>query len=162
MMRFTPFILGFVFLTLSTLPTMAQDIRFDANDDSHLEMTDDALIPKAVDAELEPMPFAVLQTLDKVTGRTGTATVAVDETVKLGTLFLTVRTCRKAPPIEEPESAAFLQVWQPIRDEHGKIPDHPESEWVFSGWMYASSPSVSAMDHPVYDVWVIDCKDVEL
>lgn len=117
-----------------------------------------AVFAQAQDSILEPQKKAVLQTLDKVTGRTGTATINVGETVKLGTLYLAVRTCRKAPPIEQPEAAAFIQVWQPIRDEQGKIADVPETEWVFSGWMYASSPSVSAMDHPVYDVWVIDCQ----
>jgi hypothetical protein len=108
---------------------------------------------------LEPTNTATLQTLDKVTGRTGTASVTVGETVKLGTLYLAVRTCRKAPPIEQPEAAAFVHVWQTVRDENGKLAETPESEWVFSGWMYASSPSVSAMDHPVYDVWVIDCNN---
>ncbi len=108
---------------------------------------------------LEPKNKAILQTLDKVTGRTATATVDVGETVKLGGLFLTVQTCRKAPPIEQPEAAAFIQVWQAVRANNGQLPEIPESEWVFSGWMYASSPAVSAMDHPVYDVWVIDCAE---
>lgn len=119
----------------------------------------DGKIVQKTESVLEPHKKAVLQTLDKVTGRTGSATVTVGETVKLGTLYLAVRTCRKAPPIEQPESAAFIQVWQPIRDEAGNIGDIPESEWVFSGWMYASSPSVSAMDHPVFDVWLTDCKN---
>lgn len=115
-------------------------------------------LPIDDESQLIKMNVAVLQTLDKVTGRTGTANVVVGETVKLGTLFLSVQTCQKSPPIEQPEAAAFVQVWQPNRDNSGEIIEADPSEWVFSGWMFASSPSVSAMDHPIYDVWVIDCK----
>lgn len=53
--------------------------------------------------------------------------------------------------MEKPESAAFLQIWE-------KKPADEKPKWVFSGWMFASNPSLSAMDHPVYDVWVINCK----
>src|SRR5690606_39209743 len=68
-------------------------------------------------------------------------------------LFIKIRACRKADPIEAPESAGFLQIWEVGPDEKAK--------WVFSGWMFASSPALSAMDHPVYDVWVIDCLEDE-
>ena len=51
----------------------------------------------------------------------------------------------------EPEAAAFLQIWE-------RKPHEDQSKWVFSGWMFSSNPALSAMDHPVYDVWVIDCK----
>jgi hypothetical protein len=61
-----------------------------------------------------------------------------------------VRTCRKRPPEEPPESAAFIEV----RDiKPGETP-----KTLFTGWMFASSPAVSALEHPVYDVWVLDCK----
>lgn len=135
-------------------PVTAQEISVE-------EITLDQEIPASdLSPVLEPMNTAHLQTLDKVTGRTGTAKVRVGDTVKLGTLFLSVKTCRKAPPIEQPEAAAFIQVWQPVRNGYGaQATQNQESEWVFSGWMFASSPSVSAMDHPVYDVWVIDCEN---
>ena len=58
----------------------------------------------------------------------------------------TPRACRKTPPEEAPESASFLE-----------IDDDVGNERVFSGWMFASSPGVSALEHPVYDVWVLDC-----
>ena len=60
-----------------------------------------------------------------------------------------VQSCQKSSPIDEPESAAFVQVWETDTNN--------ESKWVFSGWMFSSSPGLSPMDHPVYDVWVIDC-----
>ena len=101
-------------------------------------------------AELEPQPVAKLRTLDKVTARTMTFEAEVGSTVKFGPLFIKIRSCRKAPPVDQPESAAFLQIWEnSLKD---KTP-----QWVFSGWMFASSPALSPMDHPIYDVWVLDC-----
>lgn len=106
-------------------------------------------------AEMEHMQYAVLRTIDKLSARTHTFDVALDKTVKFGdSLFIKLRSCRKSSPIDQPESAAFLQIWEK------KTPDQ-EPNWVFSGWMFASSPSLSAMDHPVYDVWVIECKNAE-
>ncbi len=105
-------------------------------------------------AAMQDMPVIKLQSIDKITGRTLTFEARVGSTVKYGPLYIKVQACRKAPPIEQPESAAFLQIWEiaPKRAQ-GK----ENSEWVFSGWMFASSPALSAMDHPIYDVWVLDC-----
>jgi hypothetical protein len=94
--------------------------------------------------------IAVLQTLDKVTGRVRTIDAPIEQTVRFGTLDIMARTCRKRPPEEPPESAAFLEVRE---IKPGETP-----RTLFSGWMFASSPAVSALEHPVYDVWVIDCK----
>lgn len=92
---------------------------------------------------------AVLQTLDKVTGRVSTLEAPIEQTVRFGTLDIMVRSCRKRPPEETPESAAFLEVTEIKR---GETPRR-----VFVGWMFASSPAISAIEHPVYDVWVKDC-----
>lgn len=116
---------------------------------------------------MEPKDIAVLQSLDKITARTHKFEVPVGETVRFGTIYILVQACKKAPPIEQPESAAFLQVWQkktaPEAGDDYQAADvnKPRSEWVFSGWMFASSPALSSMDHPVYDVWVLDCKNEE-
>lgn len=101
-------------------------------------------------AVLEDYPSVKLQGLDKSVGRTVTFEAKVGSTIQYGPLFIKIHSCRKAPPIETPESAAFLQIWE-------VPPGAEKSEWVFSGWMFASSPALSAMDHPVYDVWVLDC-----
>ena len=101
-------------------------------------------------ASMADFPIVKLQSLDKVTARTTTFEAKVGTTIQFGPLYIRVQSCRKSDPIEQPESAAFLQVWE-VPPETGK------SEWIFSGWMFASSPAVSAMDHPVYDVWVLDC-----
>jgi len=101
-------------------------------------------------AVMEDYPSVKLQGLDKSVGRTVTFEAKVGSTIQYGPLFIKIHACRKAPPIETPESAAFLQIWE-------VPPGQDKSEWVFSGWMFASSPALSAMDHPVYDVWVLDC-----
>ena len=92
---------------------------------------------------------AVLQGLDKITARISTFEAPVNQIAEFGSLEITVRRCHKTPPEEPPESAAFMEVVD-VR------PDSP-SVVLFSGWMFASSPAVSALEHPVYDVWVIDC-----
>jgi hypothetical protein len=115
-------------------------------------------------APTEEYPVVKLQTLDKITARTNTFEAKVGSTVKFGPLYIKVQSCRKSSPIDLPESAAFLQVWEIVRDTDTIAANALASgaqagkpQWVFSGWMFASSPALSAMDHPVYDVWVIDC-----
>lgn len=94
---------------------------------------------------------AVLQGLDKVTARVTTLRAEVGETVPFGTLEIIVRHCNKRPPEETPESAAFLDVWE-------MRPGEP-AVGLFRGWMFASSPGLNALEHPVYDVWVLDCEN---
>ena len=100
-------------------------------------------------ADAWPAGVAVLQGLDKVTARISTIRAPVGEAVTFGTLVIVARTCRKRPPEETPETTAFLEIFD---DRPGEPP-----RAVFSGWMFASSPALSAMEHAVYDVWVIDC-----
>lgn len=101
-------------------------------------------------AVMEDYPSVKLQGLDKSVGRTVTFEAKVGSTIQYGPLFIKIQSCRKAPPIEKPESAAFVQIWE-------VPPGEEKSQWDFSGWMFASSPALSAMDHPVYDIWVLDC-----
>lgn len=103
-------------------------------------------------AVMQDFPIVRLQALDKSTARTVTFEAQVGTTIEYGSLFIKVQACRESEPLEAPESAAFLQIWE--------VPLHSDkSEWIFSGWMFASSPALSAMDHAVYDVWVLDCVD---
>ena len=94
-------------------------------------------------------PTAKLQALDKVTARISELRVPVNSTVSFGTLQVTVQACHKAPPEEPPENAAFLDVRETRRNEAPRV--------VFSGWMFSSSPGLSTLEHPVYDIWVVDC-----
>lgn len=92
---------------------------------------------------------AILQGLDKVTARISSIRAPIGTPVHFGSLEIVVRACRKTPPEEPPEAAAFLEI-------HDIKPgEAPVS--VFSGWMFASSPALSALEHPVYDVSVVDC-----
>lgn len=109
-------------------------------------------LPTMAASPMENMGVVALRTIDKLSARTHTFDIPVGKTVKFGeSLFIRVQACRKSAPIDQPESAAFLQIWE-------RKPYEDESRWVFSGWMFASSPSLSALQHPIYDVWVMDCK----
>ena len=101
----------------------------------------------------DPDAYAIaeLRLLDKITARMSTQDVAIDETITLGSLQITPRKCLKNPPTETPESAAFLSIYE--------VPAEKEPEPVFQGWMFASSPALNAMEHPVFDVWLLDCKN---
>jgi len=105
----------------------------------------------------QPGSLAVLRGLDKVTARTRDFEAPVGEAVAFGALELTVQYCRKRPPEEPPEVFAYLEIYDRRTDGFGEEVD---GEQVFSGWMFASSPALNALEHPVYDVWVIDCKTV--
>ena len=94
-------------------------------------------------------PVVVLQGLDKVTARISTVTAPVGQTVSFGTLKISPRTCQEHPPTLAPESAAFLEI-------DDQPPDESPNR-VFTGWMFASSPGLNALEHPVYDVWVLSC-----
>lgn len=102
-----------------------------------------------VPGRADPYPVAVLRALDKVTARVSTLKVPLNTAVAFGTLEIVVRHCDKRPPEEPPEAATFLEIWD-LRP-----PQPPMS--LFKGWMFASSPGLSAISHPVYDVWVLDC-----
>jgi len=116
-----------------------------------------AMAQQADDAEDDMIDHrvAILQGLDKVTARVSPVRAPLDQPTRFGTLEITARACRETPPTEPPESAAFLEIRElpPAADE-----GEPPVE-LFSGWMFASSPALSALEHPVYDVWVVDCED---
>ncbi len=98
----------------------------------------------------------VLRTLDKVTATTQDYTVKIGETLEYGSLTIAARHCEKRPPEEIPETYAFLQITDKRLKGTGE--EAEDSDKIFSGWMFASKPAISALDHRVYDVWVIDCK----
>ena len=115
------------------------------------------LVPAGVAAQddvslnAQPMPIASLQALDKITARVTRLEAPVGETIAFGSLRITTRVCYRAPPEEPPESAAFLEIEEV---EPGQLPVN-----YFVGWMFASSPAVSAMDHAIYDVRVLECQE---
>lgn len=108
-----------------------------------------AVVFRAAPAQATAYDRVVLQGLDKVTARVTTIEAQIGEVVKFGTLEIVARYCDKRPPEETPESAAFLDIWE-------NRPGEP-SVSLFRGWMFASSPALNALEHPVYDIWVLDC-----
>ncbi len=95
-------------------------------------------------------PTAVFSGLDKITGRITSFDVAIDETVQFGALQVTPRVCYSRPPTETPQTDSFVEV-----DE---VTLKGEVKRIFTGWMFAASPGLHAIEHPIYDVWLIDCK----
>jgi hypothetical protein len=93
---------------------------------------------------------AVLQGLDKVTARVSTFAAPIGQKVRFGTLEIVADTCVKRPPEEPPETAAFLDIYELKPDQ--------QPQKIFSGWMFASSPGLNPLEHPVYDVWLKDCR----
>jgi hypothetical protein len=95
-------------------------------------------------------PTAVFAGLDKITGRIISFDVAINETVQFGALQMTPRACYSRPPTEAQNTNAFVEV-----DE---VTLQGEIKRIFTGWMFAASPGLNAVEHPIYDVWINDCK----
>tara|TARA_B100001167_G_C16459630_1_gene162867 strand:- start:18 stop:416 length:399 start_codon:yes stop_codon:yes gene_type:complete len=91
----------------------------------------------------------VLGALNKVSGKISKIKVEDNNEMSFGTLKIVVSACKKSLPEDPPENSAFIEIWDKKIDK--------EEKKIFSGWMFSSSPSISAVDHAVYDVWVIDC-----
>lgn len=94
-------------------------------------------------------PVAIFSGLDKVTGRIISFDVYVNEMVQFGALRVTPRTCQTQPPTEEPNTVVFAEVDEITLDRRVRR--------IFTGWMFAASPGLNAVEHPVYDVWLKDC-----
>lgn len=95
-------------------------------------------------------PIAVFAALDKVTARISPLEIPIGETVRFGALTVTPRVCYSRPPTEPPTTSAFVEV------EEIKLSG--ERQRIFTGWMFAESPGLHAVEHPVFDVWLTNCK----
>ena len=93
--------------------------------------------------------IAVFNSLDKVTGKTALVEIPVKSIATLGPLTITVHACFSTPPEEPPETKAYLEVDETLEGR---------TQRLFSGWMFASSPGLNGLEHPVYDLWSISCK----
>ncbi|MEZ5924131.1 MAG: DUF2155 domain-containing protein [Hyphomicrobiaceae bacterium] len=101
-------------------------------------------------ADRIPNKVAVFAALDKVTARISRLEVELDQTVQFGALTVTPRTCFTRPPTEPPKTTAFVEV-QEIKLDGNQQP-------IFRGWMFAQSPGLHAVEHPVFDIWLTDCQ----
>ena len=109
-----------------------------------------ATAASAQDGEQLVNPVAEFTGLDKITGRIIAFDVLIDETVQFGALQVTPRVCYSRPPTEPPRTSVFVEVDEVTLDKRIKR--------IFTGWMFADSPGLNAVEHPVYDVWLTSCK----
>jgi len=124
-----------------------------------------AALSGAASAEPIRHPTAAFAGLDKTTGRIINFDVAIDETVQFGSLNVTPRVCNTRPQTEAPQTTSFVEVDE-IPPKQERLPKEridakepkAEAKRIFSGWMFAGSPGLHGVEHPVYDVWLIDCK----
>lgn len=112
-----------------------------------------SIIVQPTELESQSGSIVMLRALDKITARITEIELAVSEETRFGTLIIKAKYCRTRPPIETPETFAYLEI------DDMKRSGNPER--VFEGWMVASSPALNALEHAVYDVWVINCKALE-
>ncbi len=105
-------------------------------------------------AHAEKYTVAIFSGLDKITARATSFAATVDTPQRYGALEVLVRACHKAPPEETPRTAAYVEVHQ-LDPGTGEVQPHA----IFKGWMYAESPGLNALEHPVYDIWVVDCRN---
>gem|GEM_PF-402722 len=122
----------------------------------------------------QPHETVMLRALDKITGRSTDFEMQVGEPKVYGSLRVDLDACFQTPPEEPPESAAFLRITtatskqvqsmavpRELTDEELETSEAEDAEIRFNGWMFASSPGLSALEHPVYDIWVIACSAVD-
>jgi len=100
---------------------------------------------------------AIIQALDKVTTETMRFEVPIGQPIRYKTLIFTVRACETSAPDEiTPETAAYLVVDTQPKAIAGRVA--PSGRQIYKGWMYANSPGLNPLQHPVYDAWLIACK----
>jgi hypothetical protein len=109
-----------------------------------------ALAGPAAAQDWRPQRVAELQALDKVTARVTTLRAALNQPERFGTLTITVRACFARPPDEVPDASAWMEITDSRAPANGAA--------VFRGWMIANAPGVNMLQHPVYDIRILDCR----
>ena len=94
--------------------------------------------------------FADLNVLDKVSSKSSNITIKVGEELKFQNLLIKVLTCYNSKFDDDPEITAYMQVKELKSNNNNKV-------YIFNGWTFASSPSIKPFDHPVYDIWLVNC-----
>lgn len=120
----------------------------------------------AAPALADKYPVAVFSGLDKITARVASFDARVGEPVQFGSLEVLVRDCDKKPPEETPRTATYVEIRQLERHDdksegEAAAPHDDDAEAnapIFKGWMFAENPGLNALEHPVYDIWLTDCK----
>ena len=144
--------------TLSDIPQASDTLEVPGQDSTATDTSPTTVNPNRVGDKV------TLRTLDKITAITRDFKVAVGDSLTFGTLTIDVKHCEVKPPESIPETFAFVQIFEPPQDRKSKESADGPSEPVklFSGWMLASKPAISALEHGVYDVWVVGCQGGEI
>ena len=100
---------------------------------------------------------AMLRALNKQTGRASDITVIVGEATLFDSIAIEVKACFTAPDFETPENSVFVRMLEVPSGARGASSGKIRGRQIFSGWMFSSSPSLSALEHPNYDIWLISC-----
>ena len=95
---------------------------------------------------------AEFNALDKITARTKKLEISLNEEENLGSLIIILKSCQNRLPDYLPESAAYVEIFDLLNQSEDK------QNLVFSGWMFSSSPAISALEHPIYDISLVSCK----
>lgn len=98
---------------------------------------------------------AVIRGLDKVTGHAQDYSLTIGRAARIGSLEVVARACSKSAPEDTPEVRIYVEVYDHPAAHEGEQAQRNE---IFHGWMFASSPGLSALDHPTYDIWAVDCR----
>lgn len=114
------------------------------------------LLPFALPAQaatMEDRELAVLRLLEKTTARVEKVEQPVGKPIRFGDLEINVESCQSTPPEEQPESTAYVDIAE-VTEDKGR-------QQLFKGWMFASNPALNALENPIYDVWLIECKNIK-
>ena len=95
---------------------------------------------------------AQFSVLDKITARIEKLELNLNDEEVLGSLTIILKSCQNRPPDYLPESAAYVEIYDKLNN------NYEEGTLIFSGWMFSSSPAISALEHPIYDLFLISCK----
>lgn len=106
-----------------------------------------------------PQNKAVVRALNKQTGRTKDIEIAVGEKTIFENILIDMKSCFTRPEDETPENTSFVQITETNTNFKEELDTVKKGKQVFSGWMFSSSPSLVGMEHPNYDIWLLECKD---
>lgn len=159
------------FVELEAEMELETEGEYEEDAEAEVEEEDEIVLPKKTIGEVGRSNFVdivTLQGLDKITAKVHDFDVKVGSTVEYERLVIEVMKCWKSPPTQTPENKVLMKIWEkkPVADRRGRSlfskstqeKDY-ELEEVFFGWMFSSSPGLSGLEHSVYDITVIDCKD---
>ncbi len=96
------------------------------------------------------LSFVEIKILDKVSSKTSQLSLNIEQEKKFENLIIKILKCKNSEFDDNPEVTAYMQVQDVTIKNNDKV-------FVFNGWTFSSSPSISLFDHPVYDIWLIKC-----